>query len=915
MKTGPGSEWLFRLLLRCYPKRFRVRFGHDLIEAFRDQRAEPRYAGSMGALRFWRDIGWDWVRAMVQARRTKGRQRDGTTGAGAVTRRHDDDGYSLGWEGIVEGFRQDIGFAVRSFLRAPGFTAVAVLTLAIGIGSTAAMFGVVNSVLLKPLPYDEPEEVVTIWSSWVGFPRTWVSEHEYRTYLTQTRGFEDIALWNETSVSFTDPTSPERVDAVNTTENLVDVLGVDMQLGRFFTRDEALRTDSLPADVIVISHEAWVRRWNADPGVIGRMAEVNGRNREVIGVLPAGFRLPTQFATTEVANVYFARNVPREPVTDYRENGGSHGDYVVGRLAAGYTVEAAAGEIDAALDRVNAEFAAYPPERRFRALVFSAQDDVFGSIRPALVALLATVAFVLLIACANVASLLLARSDDRADELAVRAALGAGRGRLISQMLVESLVLACMGGVAGLMLAVGAVELFKGLNPGNLPRIDQVRLDGVVLGFAALVTLGTAVLFGILPALRVTAGGLASRMGRRSERGVGRSGWQGTLVAAEMALAVVLVVGAGLMVRTFDALTSIDPGFDGERTLTAAVSLPTTRYPDPAAAVQFFNEAIRQVGELPGVESVGAIRQLPLASQIGDWGLDIEGYDESVNPSASGDWQIASPGYFATMGIAMTAGRDFSWTDDAEAAPVGIVNEALVRRYWPNVEPLGRTFVMSGTTVTVVGVARDVRHNGLVDEIKPKFYIPHAQWGLVTRGIPTSMRLVVRTSGDPLSLAQPVREVIRGLDPSLAVAEVRTVRDVLGGAVAQPRFLVVLMASFSAIALLLAMIGIYGVIAYGVANRTQEIGVRMALGAVQDQVVGLMVRRGASMIAIGLIAGLGLALTLSRFLESQLYGVTATDPATFASVVAGFAAVAALATWIPSRRAARIDPIRALKTD
>ena len=914
MKTGPRSEWIYRLLLRAYPEQFRERYARDLLTVFREQRAEPEYGGAMGGARFWRDILWDWARTVVAARKSTGAERQGAGARDSIGAQHGNDD-SLGWEGMVEAFRQDLGFAVRSFLRSPGFTAVAVLTLAVGIGSTAAMFGVVNSVLLEPLPYDEPDEVVTIWSSWVGFPKTWVSEHEYRTYLTQTRAFEDLATWNETSVAFTDPASPERVDAVNATNNLVDVLGVDMQLGRFFSEDEALRSDSLPAEVIVISHEAWVRRWNSDPGVIGQLAEVNGRNREVVGVLPPGFRLPTQFATVEVADVYFPRYVPRESVTDYRPNGGSHGDYVVGRLASGYTVDAAAREVEAALDRVNADFDAYPPERQFRALVFSAQDDVFGSIRPALVALLATVGFVLLIACANVASLLLARSDDRADELAVRAALGAGRGRLIAQMLVESVVLAAMGGVIGVMMAVGAVELFQGLNPGNLPRIDEVALDTTVLLFAAFVTLGTAVLFGVLPALRVTAGGLKSRMGRRAERGVGRSGWQGTLVAAEMALAVVLVVGAGLMVRTFGALTAIDPGFDGAETLTFAVSLPTTRYPDPEASTLFFNEALRQIEALPGVRSVGAIRQLPLASQIGDWGVDPEGYDESVNPNAAGDWQIASPGYFGTLGIPLLQGRDFESTDDGAGTPVGIVNEAFVRAYWPTVEPLGRTFVMTGTTVTVVGVARDVRHNGLVDEIKPKFYIPVAQWGAVTGGNPTSLRLVVRTEGDPLALAQPVRSVIRGLDPSLAVAEVRTVQDVLGGAIAQPRFMVVLMAAFSAIALLLAMIGIYGVIAYGVAKRTQEIGIRMALGAVQDQVVGLMVRRGASMILIGLVAGLGLSLLLSRFLQSLLYGVTATDPATFAMVALGFAAVAGVATWLPSRRAARIDPIRALKAE
>lgn len=815
----------------------------------------------------------------------------------------------------MDGMKQDLGFAIRGLIRAPGFTLIAVLTLAIGIGSNAAIFGVVKSVLMEPLPYGEPDEVVTIWSQWNAFPKTWVSQAEYRTYLTQTRSFDDLATWVETNVTFTDPENPERVLAVGATDNLTEVLDVEMAAGRFFTPEEALRTDSLPADVIVISHDAWVRRWAEDPQVVGSSTEMNGRLRQIVGVMPAGFRLPTQFGALEVADVYFPFYWQRTAMTSYPEGGGSHGNYVVGRIASGVTVEAARADVENAIDRMHAEFGAYPPERGFRPLLFGASQDVFGSIRPALIALLATVTFVLLIACANVANLMLARSDDRKEELAVRAALGAGRSRLMGQLLVESLVLAIIGGATGVGVAVGGVGLFKSLNPGNLPRIDEVTLDGGVLAFAALITLGTSLLFGVLPALKMTGGGLRQQMGRRGARGVGRAGWQGTLVAVEMALAVVLVVGAGLMARTFDELTSIEPGFDAENTLTLAVSLPTTRYPDPDASTAFYREAIRLVAEIPGVSSVGAIRSLPLGSQIGDWGLDVEGYDESVNPRAAGDWQIAAPGYFSTIGIPIVTGRDFDWNDHERSGPVGIVNEAFVRTYWPNEAPLGRTFVMSGTTVTVVGVAGDVTHNGLTAEIKPKFYIPVAQWGTVTQGNPTSMRLVVQAAAGPDGLVGPVRDVIRGLDASLAVAEVRTVDDLLRAAVSQPRFMVVLMGAFSAIALVLAMVGIYGVVSYGVGRRTQEIGLRIALGAMQHDVVGLMVRKGATMIAVGLTAGLALAFTLSRYLEALLYGVTATDPATFVLVCVGFAVVATVATWIPSRRAARIDPIRALKME
>jgi putative ABC transport system permease protein len=926
----PRSERLYRVLLSAYPKEFRDRFGAGLLEAFHEQSREPEYIGRGGALRFWKDIGVDWVISMVTARRSRlavrhsratrsaavndpaSRRRVQTPGFS--TKDMSTNGFATGGV-IVDGLKQDLGFAVRSLLRAPGFAVIAVLTLAIGIGSNAAIFGVVKSVLMEPLPYGEPDRVVTIWSQWNGFPKTWVSQAEYRTHLTQTRSFDDLATWGETSVTFTDPENPERVLAAATTENLVDVLQVDLAAGRYFTAEEALRADSLPTDVIVISHEVWLRRWSGSRDLVGQSVEMNGRLRQVVGVMPAGFRLPTQFGSFEVADVYFPFYWPRDPMTAYPQGGGSHGNYVVGRLTDGVTVASARLDVENAIDRMRAEFDAYPPERGFSPLLFSASDDVFGSLRPALLALLATVAFVLLIACANVANLMLARGEDRASELAVRTALGAGRGRLMRQLLVESLVLAAAGGGAGIALAVAGVGLFKSLNPGNLPRIDEVTLDGGVLLFAALVTLGTSLLFGMLPALRMTGGGIRAQMGRRGAKGVGRARWQGTLVAAEMALAVVLVVGAGLMARTFDGLTSIEPGFDAEHTLTLAVSLPTTRYPDGGASTAFYREAIRLVEELPGVTSVGAIRSLPLGSQIGDWGLDVEGYDETVNPRAAGDWQIAAPEYFSTIGIPLNSGRDFDWNDDAQSVPVGIVNEAFVRRYWPNEAPLGRTFVMSGTTVTVVGVAGDVTHNGLTAEIKPKFYIPVAQWELVTQGNPTGMRLVIQSAADPVGLITPVRDVIRGMDPSLAVAEVRTVDDVLGAAVAQPRFMVVLMGAFSAIALILAIVGIYGVVSYGVGKRTQEIGLRMALGAVQEDVVGLMVRKGAGMIVVGLVTGLGLAFVLSRYLETLLYGVSATDPVTFGLVGVGFAAVAGLATWIPSRRAARIDPIRALKAE
>ncbi len=867
------GERFSALLLRLYPETFRKRFEHQMLEVFREQRvdAKRRYAGVTNL------------------------------------------------EASVDGMLRDLKFAVRTLLRAPGFTVMAVLTLAIGIGSTAAIFGVVNSVLLKPLPYGDSDEVVTVWSSWIGFPKTWVSVAEYRAWLNNAPSFDDLSLYFGTSANFSSPENPERVNAVGATENLMEVLQTPMAQGRFFTTEEALRADTLPSDVIVISHQAWARRYGSDPGLVGRSVEVNGRGRVVVGVLPADFRLPVDFGTADVADIYFPVWIDRSDVVSFPEAGGSHGSFVVGRLRPGSTVESAKRDLDNIVARLQAEQGAYPPERNFEPLVFSAKDDILGTIRPAILALLGTVVFVLLIACANVANLLLTRSQGRHGEIAVRAALGAGRWRIVRQMLTESMVLATIGGGLGIALAFVSVEIFKGLNPGNLPRIDEVSIDGAVLGFSALVTVATAILFGSLPALRSGSSNLHANLGRRGGTGLGKSGWQGTLVALEMALAVVLVMGAGLMVKTFEELSSIDVGFQGENLLTMAVSLPGTTYPTAQDAVNFHREAMRKMEEIPGVQMATAVRILPLDSQIGDWGLAVEGYVPAQNEGVNGDWQFAAPGYFEAMGIPMNQGRPFEWTDDENAALVGVVNEAFVRRYWPNENPIGKRFRMrvAGQVpwVNVVGVVGDVTHNGLTAEIKRKFYIPLAQWESASGGRPTSVRFVVKTAGDALALTAPVRNVIRQMDPSLAIAQVRTVDEIKSAAVAQPRFTVVLMGTFSLVAILLALVGIYGVISYGVSLRTQEIGIRMALGAEPEQVVSLMVKRGITMVLAGLGIGVVAALGLTRFIESLLYNVDAQDPVIFGSVGVGFAVVGWLATYIPARRAAGVNPIQALRSD
>lgn len=452
----------------------------------------------------------------------------------------------------------------------------------------------------------------------------------------------------------------------------------------------------------------------------------------------------------------------------------------------------------------------------------------------------------------------------------------------------------------------------------RLPRVDDVAIDGALLAFTAVVALGTAVLFGVWPALRSTRSQLSSGLQRRATRGARPSGWQGVLVSAQAAMALVLVVGAGLMARTFQGLTSIDPGFGGADVVTVAISLPRTTY-DADGAVTFWRDVLRQVEEIPGVRSTGAIRSLPLGGDLGDWGLDIEGYDETVQPSLSAGWQIAAPGYFTTLGIPLLQGRAFEWSDDGGAPLAVIVNQTFATRYWSGENPVGKRIRVGGTEDgpwgSVVGVAGDVRHEGLTEPVQPVFYVPVGQWNLATRGVPTGLRILARASGPPGDFVEPIRAVVGRLDPSLAISEVRTGRELMDAAVTQPRLMMLLMSVFGGIALTLALVGVYGVVSYAVGTRTREIGVRIALGAMQDQVVGLMLRRGAVMVGVGLAVGTAAALALSRYLESLLYGIEPTDPLTFVAVLVGFAAVATAATWIPSRRAAQVDPVRVLKSE
>lgn len=816
------------------------------------------------------------------------------------------------------GLIQDLRFALRSLRRAPGFSIVAVLTLGLGIGAAAAVYSVAEGVMLRPLPYRDADRVVTVWSSWVNFPdKTWVSLGEYQAYVQQSHSLQDLALYATGSASFTDPDNPERVGAAVVTPNTFSILGVAPEVGRVFTRQEARAN----AHVVVLGYAVWQRRFGGDRSVVGRSVQVDGTTQTVVGVMPEGFRLPVDYASASPTQVYEPQYVDREAPDPIRTNGGNHGWYAVGRLAPGVTVQQARTELIHLAEGWVAE-GARDASMRFVPRVYSVKDDIVSNAQVTLLVLLGAVALLLLIACGNVANLLLARADARAREVAVRTALGAPRWRVLRQLLGESLVLSLLGASFGLGLAYLGVHGLLSIDPTAVPRAGDIHVDAGVTAVTLALAVITTLLVGLVPSLRLTSGRPRSRLGdgtRGAGVGARSNRTQGMLVAAQTAMAVVLLTGAGLMMRTFVRLLAVDPGFHPQRVLTMRITAPSASYPKATDVVGFYRELLRRVRELPGVEAAGAARLLPLASEMGDSGLRVEGYTPEKNESTQADWQWITPGYLKVMRIPLLEGRTFTEGDDAHGAEVILINQALARHYFGHRSPLGAHIsVFDGRLnsgdhrewATVVGVVGNVHHNGITAQVKERFYRPEAQVASSMR----SMTLTIQArSGDPRSLVLPVRRVIAGLDPRMPVSEVQTMDDVMARSIAQPRFALTLLGAFSAIALLLALVGVYGVLAYAVSRRTQEIGIRMALGARSSKVVGMVVRQGMAMALLGIVVGGGLALVGTRFMRSMLYGVTPEDPLTFASVPVLFVVVALLACSVPGIRAARVQPARALR--
>jgi putative ABC transport system permease protein len=806
----------------------------------------------------------------------------------------------------------------RALLRTPGFTLAAVFTLALGIGAVSAIFTVANAVLLKPLPYQQPERRVMIWNRWTGFDKTWLSAAEWRDIRTQSRTLEDVAIWSGGLVNLTGDGEAVQIAGAGLSANTFRVLGVTPLIGRVFTEAEDRPGHD---NVIVLGYGLWQRRYAGDASIVGRTILVDGVARTVLGVMPAGFKLPTDYGEDAADPTQAWGPLAIDPTT-IGQNRGNHGFFAAGVLKPGETAASASAEL-ATLTANWTRDGLYPAAMKFSSFAVGFDTEITGGVRPAMLLLAGAVAFLLLIACANVASLILARAEGRQRELALRCALGAGQWRLVSQLLVEGLVLASGAGVLGLALGVLGVRLLIAVDPTLVPRADTIGVDVRVLAFAAATTLLTTFLFSLAPAVRALKLDLTEAMKEGTHQatvGAGRQHLRSALVVVEVAMAVVLVIGAVLMVQSLRALNRIELGFEPARVLTVQLTLPRAGFATPEQVVSFYERLLERVRTVPGVTRAGAVRALPLASTIGDYGLDIEGYEETPGHNAKGDWQIATDGAAEALGERLIRGRFLQPSDTADAMPVAVINETMAKTYWAGRDALGGKLRVGSSQsrpwATVVGIVGDVKHNGVEGVVKEKFYIPHRQWHKVTAGsVIRNMTLAIKTSGDPLAVAGSVRALVRELDAAVPIANVRTLDDVVSMSIATPRFTGWLLALFAGLALVLAAIGLYGVLSYLVSQRLHEIGIRMALGADRRDVMRLVMGRGLGLALLGVGVGLGAAFMLTRFMQGQLREVAPTDPATFVLAPAALCLVALAASYLPARRATRVDPLAALRSE
>jgi putative ABC transport system permease protein len=810
--------------------------------------------------------------------------------------------------GMLGDLKHDLRYGVRMLWKNPGFTAVAVVALALGIGANSAIFSVVNTVLLQPLPYKEPERLVMVWEDDTkhGYPNDTPAAANYVDWREQNQVFEGMAAMADQSFNLTGSGEPERIDGKRVNANLFELLGAAPQHGRAFAAEE----DRPGANkVVILSHALWQRRFGSDAGLVGRTLTLNGEGHTVVGVMPADFQFPDRQADLWVPIAFTQQEAA---------NRGRHYLEVVARLKRGVTLEQARAEMSTIAARLQQQ---YPEQNTdLGASVVPLHEHLVGDIRPALLVLLGAVGFVLLVACANVANLLLARAAGRQKEIALRTALGASRLRLVRQFLTESVLLAVLGGAVGLLLSVWGVTLLKSFIPENISQVKAIAVDARVLGFTILVTMLTGLVFGLAPAAQASRFNLNETLkegGRDAAAARGGNRIRGLLVVAEVAVSLVLLVGAGLLINSFLRLRSVDPGFRTDNLLTMSVVLPQQKYPDQTRRAAFYADMIRRVEALPGVRSAAVTNWIPLVMQGDSIGISVEGVPDPAPGQGKRPvvvTRVVSPHYFGTMGIRLLQGREFEDGRDRVDSPcVVAVSEAMARRFWPEGSALGKRITPGSPQnadnwCEVVGVVNDVRQRELASESPPMMYFSYAQAGFFA-----PRYLVVSTEGDPLALAGTVRKTVWEVDRDQPVSNVSSMEGVLSESIARQRFSTLLLGIFAGVALVLAAVGIYGVMSYSMAQRTREIGIRMALGAQKRDVLKLAVGQGLKLVAIGVALGLAGALALTRLMSSLLFGISATDPATLVTISLVLVAVALLASYIPARRAAKVDPLIALR--
>jgi putative ABC transport system permease protein len=796
-------------------------------------------------------------------------------------------------------FLQDLRYSFRLLLRSPGFTLVAVLTLALGIGANTAIFTVVNALLLRPLPYADPDRLVFVWQDLRargGPADEWATPGNYVDWRRETGIFEQLAVIAGWRATLTGGAEAEAIPGEQVSHEYFSVLGVTPVLGRTFAQ-----TDDVPnaRRVAVMGHGLWTRRFGSDPSIVGRTITLNAEPHEIIGVLPEGFR---PIISTEAQLWRPARLNTASPAR------GAVVLRVIARLADGVSHEQAQSAADTLAKRLEALHPEF--NEQVGIALMALQDRVVGAFRPGLLALLGAVAFVLLIACANIANLLLARGSSRGRELAVRTALGAGRSRVLRQLLTESLLLAAFGGIAGVALGIWAVDALVAVAPANAPRLAEIRLDPAVFGFAALLTCVTGVLFGIAPALTAIKGDviLPLKGGMRGSAGSSGNVMRRVLIAAEMALALMLLTGGGLLLQTFLHLQAADLGFNPERVVVGFINPPRAAYDSAAKYRAFYDQVLERAAAIPAVEKAALASVLPLSGDS-DTNFAIEGRPPSASPSDSPvTWyRLVSAEYFDVMGMTLRAGRAFV---DREPAPSTVVNETFARRYFAGENPIGRRIRFGGDDdpwFTIVGIIADARARGAREAPRIEVYVPY--WQQTESGT----YVLLKTSAPLGPMSAALKQVVSSLDRNVPLATVSTLADMVGESIEQPRFFAMLSVAFALLALTLAAIGIYGVMAYAVSQRTGEIGVRMALGATPTEVFRLVVGDGLRLALAGVVVGVAGSLLVARWLTTLLFGIQAGDPATFIATAALLLTVAGLASYVPARRAARVDPMEALR--